>query len=540
MLTPHNPDDAPTWTISGGSGYGHRAYTPGKTLRESWWNTEGPAADQVPGGRADRGLLPYRVSGIVTVVTAESTYVENEGMSVGVGEQQGHLHSAQVRAATPAEAAEVLAAEATRRVRTGIAERVRSLLGAGLHSANLPTLADTEDGLRQTAAEHQAMIELPQVPLGPVDRATRHPADLYLDSAAGVLWLHEYTALWGWRTRRLPLTPERQALVAALHAAYNNIGDWERTGVPAEAAAVLLAAGRIPHELVDPAVAVSISSVEDAHAYLSRTTRQWEQALWRRHDDGRRWPAADAARLAEAGISYSHAQIHHRHGLTSVEDILAARPPQLPQQPGRFILGGNNGSHQATICNNPADAEQIFGNNPTGWTEWQHTPGVRVEHVFPGGGFGEQHRFQLWSDGVLTYGLWYEPPGSRRERPVSLSAAAEQLIGLLVNGGSPLLEDPASWRPLLGVTATTVVELDRHETEDVRDYFATGLDRTGGIIELIRLDSTLPDGTTHTLYQVVRGQWSIRDGEGDSRATHWFSTEEQEARRYYREHRAAL
>jgi hypothetical protein len=73
---------------------------------------------------------------------------------------------------------------------------------------------------------------------------------------------------------------------------------------------------------------VSITSVAEAHAYLARGQQQWSDAEWE-GPRGRRWPASQAARLVDAGISHERAEHLCAAGFTTVEQVLGAAPPQL-------------------------------------------------------------------------------------------------------------------------------------------------------------------------------------------------------------------
>lgn len=223
---PHNPSGVPTWTIGGGEGYGYQPFVPGASLRKEWWtNSRGPEHDAVPGGVlvSDNGEN-RRVSGVITVVAANERYYADEGMSFGVGDEQGHYYSAQVRAATDEEAAPVLEAEARRAARKELGDRVGRLL-AWRHGR-------VEDAERPPAGSPDlgGLRSLPQVPLRQHDNTLLYADELYLDEPGGWLWTVVHNGMDGdtWDANNLPghiaarhpLTSERRQLVADLRAEF--------------------------------------------------------------------------------------------------------------------------------------------------------------------------------------------------------------------------------------------------------------------------------------------------------------------------------
>ncbi|GAA2679582.1 MULTISPECIES: hypothetical protein [Actinosynnema] len=166
---PHNPDDTPTWDIDGGEGYGREPFISGASRREQWWTGRGgPGPDAVPGGLfldEDRDE-DRRVFGVVTMVTAHARYYSEEGMSFGVGDEEGYYYyySARVRAATEQEAAPVLEAEARHKARSDLETRRKSLL-----RWMVGDVADARHPERG-APELESLHALPQVPLRPYDQ----------------------------------------------------------------------------------------------------------------------------------------------------------------------------------------------------------------------------------------------------------------------------------------------------------------------------------------------------------------------------------
>lgn len=80
-----------SWSLGGGSGYGHQGYEKGQTLRTSEHQRK-------------KGFPEY-----VTVVKASKEFIREDGLSLGVGDEEGYYYSAEVRAATKEEGAAVQA-----------------------------------------------------------------------------------------------------------------------------------------------------------------------------------------------------------------------------------------------------------------------------------------------------------------------------------------------------------------------------------------------------------------------------------------------
>ncbi|GAB3161980.1 hypothetical protein GCM10027258_80070 [Amycolatopsis stemonae] len=527
---PHNPDDAPTWEIGGGEGYGQEPFVPGTAQREQWWTSEqAPGPDGVPGGvlLSESGGRS-QVSGVVTVVTARQRYFADEGMSFGVGDEQGHYYSALVRAATDAEAAPVLAAETRLAVRKELRARCTRLLAW--------RFGQLDDAQRPPSGtpELDAVRSLPQVPLRQQDDRPLYADELYLDEPGGWVWTVAHNGadgddfsvnnVPGHIANRHPLTEERRRLVADLRAEYGSLEEWTRAGIPREAAQILVRAGAELHDVNGHRTAVSITNAEDARAYLARTPQQWAEARWE-WPTGRRWPAAEAARLADAGISHDHAERLREAGFDTVEQALAAVPPQLPDTSGRFVLRRCRVGPRVQVTDDPDEARRHIARDPQTWEHWEHTPDVTVVHAATAMAMDGGRGWQVWSDGALSIGYWCEPRGRVRDRPTSLPAAAEEVIGLVVVAGNPEIRDQASWQPLLTATA--------HLSSTVEEAEEGGFS-SGETAALVRHDITLADGTTRVLWDVVIGWW-YHGEDADVGERHWVSPDETAARRYYRE-----
>jgi hypothetical protein len=524
----HNPEGAPTWEIGGGEGYGQQPFEPGATRREQWWTgQQGPGPDEVPGGvlvSESGGNLT--VSGVVTVVTARAKYFAEEGMSFGVGDEEGHYYSARVRAATAAEAAPVLEAEARRAARQELCDRCTRLLAW--------RFGQLEDALRPPSGtpELDGLRSLPQVPLRRQDDRPLYADELVVDEPGGWVWtvVHngmdgdDFSAnnIPGHIATRHPLTDERRRLVADLRAEYGSLEEWTRAGIPPEAAQILVRVGAELHEVTDYRTAVSITGTADADAYLARTPQQWAEANWER-PKGRRWPAAEAARLADAGISHARAEQLHAAGFTTAEEILAATPPQLPATAGRYVLSNCGIGPRVQVTDDPEEARQHVARDPKTWTRWTHEPGVTVVHVAAARELGFPE-WQLWSDDAMTVGYWCDR--GREHWPRSLSPVAEQVIRLVAEAVNTEARDRAMWQPLL--TATD------HQTTTVDEIEEEGMS-SGETAALVSHDVTVADGAVHVLWDVVTGWW-YRGEDADAGEEHWISRDETISRRYYREH----
>jgi hypothetical protein len=84
---------AAPWRVSGGSGYGYGPYTVGEVIQAPRWVI-------------DKGGPEY-----LTVVRASKRYYSEDGMSFGVGDDNGYIYSADCREATADEAAPLIEAK---------------------------------------------------------------------------------------------------------------------------------------------------------------------------------------------------------------------------------------------------------------------------------------------------------------------------------------------------------------------------------------------------------------------------------------------
>ena len=529
---PHNPAGAPTWQVGRGSGDGGEFYKSGDTLRERWTpgHNNNPTAEQVPGGRPDGRL----VSGIVTVVAATSHYYPEDGLSFGVGADEGHLHLALVRAATDAEAGPVLDVEAA-------AERAVALhrLTNQLFAWRYPR----DDAEYPEQVDRRVLDALPVVPT-----ATWQPWQEYgtrqrllLDEPNNCCWTTTENGLGGddWSRSnagdeialRWPLTQQRRDLIADLRAKFGP-SRWahHRWNDPA-VVAVFAAAGIDPDHL-RRYPNVELRTAADANALLARTPQQWTDAGWSsliRNCAVLPFGAADAARMADAGITGYQADELRTAGFTTAEQVLAAQAPQLPDTPGRFLFPegtkGTRSPYDLVLTDDPAIADQIIDVRRVSWTSWQHHPGVTCLH--------DQGDWQLWSDGEITRGTFnpnwpvFATTGQRLDwpHPKTLTGAAATILTWVVNASNVKDINRDLRQRLTTATAHTETEVSKWDRGEGTGSWAGA--------SLHRHDITLTDQTTITMWQAgaYAGGWG--DGDADHQEWHRMYADESEARAQY-------
>ncbi|WP_435108085.1 hypothetical protein [Nocardiopsis synnemataformans] len=476
--------DQPTITISRGSGETAPEvgpYSEGVAERATWPADEHtPAAftaEHVPGGRT---LATGLVTGIVVPIQTSARYYDQDGLSFGVGADEGHVYVATVRAATAEEAAPILAAEQRAAQAQELARRTRALLRWRYPNAEVgatythPLTGPTPD----TAVP---------VPQAPDYGHSPFPDRILIDRAADLVWTLVYNGADGndWSLSNHgahialshALTPEREQLVADLTAFYADAAAWERLGVQAEAMHALIAAGwTLPaYREVET---MRVVDVADVAALTSRTSQEWQSAGWplRHHphwtgDQG--WRASEAAALVEAGMTFHLAKALREQGHRTVRDALAARPPHVPEGATRVRL-----SHPRPEVASPFEGDIVTGSaeemnaylaiHPEQWTWTLHAErGPRIRHTASSGSW------QLWDDNSITHGYWYS--SHIDGRPRELSTAAETAVGLAVR--AERVEESALWQPLLAATDHSVRHIDHTPGSPWGDGIAAGLER---------------------------------------------------------------
>ena len=122
------PEDA--IRLSGGSGYGCRGWQEGQVVRN--------AARRVEQGEPE----------FLYVLSARSRYVRDDGLSFGVGDDQGHLYSAVCRAATDDESADLRARIKAAEARTAAREELRTIARRIQDTGSMPEGDNRPDGER--------------------------------------------------------------------------------------------------------------------------------------------------------------------------------------------------------------------------------------------------------------------------------------------------------------------------------------------------------------------------------------------------------
>ncbi|MGW0562842.1 hypothetical protein ACWDZ4_20040 [Streptomyces sp. NPDC003016] len=480
---------------------------PGTVLRaELWESEERPFPADAPGYRR---LDERRVSAIVTTVSEDPpVYCRDEDGDqpsdlIGV---DGWLFVIHVRPATAEEAADILASEAVAARCAQLEQRRRNLFGRGFPGDGEVPAADAVGDLTGTVA----------VPYGAELRRGVHehwPDDeIRVNAARGEVWALYYNGMDGddWSRNnygrsfiavRYPLTAERAELINELRAEYE-ISTWKAGGVGEAAAHVLILAGWDYRRAVSKLGRFALESEEDARVLLSRPQEQWEEAGWiGYHSYGsKRFTPADAALLADAGISYSHALQRQKAGHTTAAEILSARRPHIPDGAGRIVVAPQHPRSSAAVTSDPAFARDWLDRRVDCWNadRLEVVAGVRPAHV--------ASKWSLWDDGVLVVGEWmmeYYPAVRSAERPEMLPEAAVQALNLVTSSRTRV--DPEVWRLLLDATGHQAHEL----ASDSHKGYQWGSSKV-----LRRHDFTTPGGV-RSLWEAWGDEGGMSGGEGD-------------------------
>jgi hypothetical protein len=181
------------------------------------FTVSGPESDAPPGPGETARLSDGRA---VTGLRSWRKYYGEDGWSLGVMDESGHLYFSEVREATADERAGLEEREARQARREDLMER----------GAELSRTAGGEIPAEVTADLHV----LPSARIGP---ARHHEAGtpyihLRTDEAGGALWVliyngadgdnWSYSNYWTYIARRIPLTPELAALAADLRAEFGS------------------------------------------------------------------------------------------------------------------------------------------------------------------------------------------------------------------------------------------------------------------------------------------------------------------------------
>ncbi|MCU4750232.1 hypothetical protein [Streptomyces sp. G-5] len=494
------------WTVDCGVPGPRRArpggsvYEVGQVMRAELREWQHPVPADAPGYRG--GAIP---SAIVTVTSplAPQWCEDEDGNqpSCLIGED-GWWHRARVRIATREEAAPLLAEEAEKR-------RVRELRAA-------------TDALFLRAADGEVPaegdIDLSGAVRVPYGEELHHGADaphqIHVDEGAGVVWVLRYNGrdgdTWAWSNhgpyiaRRLPLTGERSQLIARLRAEYAVPTMMRVAGIGRDAARVLLERGIDADTAQDSLGYLRLEDEPDVLAWLARPLDQWRSEGWVTSvlNGDPRWPVAQAATLADAGVTGRRAAAHHRAGRTTADQVLAAAVPQLPTGPARILLRASGTGY---VTSSPELAAAYIAARPQYWGPDAVTvvEGIHPVHVHD----RLDKPWSYWSDGSLVTAPWLRvrsTDGSRPRTapmPSGLSEAAVTALDLVATSARHGVDRPL-WQPLAQATAHTQRELERiekrHET-----------------IVLLHHRFALPDDRVGELWQILREGAAMAGGEGE-------------------------
>lgn len=251
---------------------------------------------------------------------------------------------------------------------------------------------------------------------------------VYADRADGWVWTeyhdgHPLHAGGNWRpasrTRpstliRHPLTEERERWFTGLFLAAAPAA-LAAFPLPAELAAPLRAAGWTPEDLATYQTAgIRITTPADAAALASRPPAWWQEHRWPRHaGSSPPWvdfAAADIPRLIAAGLDGPTVDELGRGGLSTVEEMLAARPPAIPDDATRVRVRPRDGRIRATAS--VTDARAAIARWPSWWgprtvIDIDREP---VHLVSAAQGYGASE-WLWWSDGLLEPSSLLHPAG---------------------------------------------------------------------------------------------------------------------------------
>ncbi|MGV9679089.1 hypothetical protein ACWDSJ_27725 [Nocardia sp. NPDC003482] len=422
---------------------------------------------------------------------------------------------------TPEEIADderAAAEDATHHRRAELRQRLRTLV----HQA-----PDREPAADGDPAARRA-LELAPVPtgdLGPDGLPAVHADILYLDPDASTLWLSTPDVDGGARLlSRMPSTPDRRALVDELRREYDP-EHWARQGVTADAAAVLIAAGWSATRPLVPVRIFRLADADDARALLTRTPTAWDAAGWHvpfPPIPATRFAPADAARLADAALTYRHAHALTQSGHRDIDALLAATPPPVPDAATRILIQPRRPGIDRgwLITDDPAAARAWLDQRPEHWDATVVADHARIVHAEPG--------WALTDTGEITRAHWITAPNPtstpRRARPRSLTPAAVHALTLLTRArrADTLLADRAAWHPLRDALTHTATTIDDHTDRTSSTHATTRV--------LIRHDYQLADGATHTRWQVHVLHGGLSHGEGDVEEYYTLHTNDHAAR----------
>ncbi|MEU9837113.1 hypothetical protein AB0D67_36715 [Streptosporangium sp. NPDC048047] len=536
---PLNPDGAPTWKITSSDspthGFREEGWAAGTVFRATLWNVpaeELPAADTPGYARVDEQRVTFIAVAVAFDSHREQDYDDEEWYT--------YLTTI-VRAATPEEAAPVLAAEAKRAHRAELARRVEALLTVSKYKL-------ATDANYPSSEELQGVAFGAKVPIPTSVAGRDYPTTVHVNHDAGLVWTWIHNGLDGddWSDNNArngiavshPLTDERRELIADLYAEYDNAATLAtEIGAPAAEVAAVLDAGWSGQQIRDARRLFRLDEPGDGTALAARTPDQWRQAGWWEPSwyHNRKFGPADAARLADAGVSPGEAA--GRGGTT--EEILTARPPHIPADATRILILPPEGHHghylRPLAAMTVEQMTQRLTHSPELW-KWrlQADAGPRPVHVTSG--------WQVWDDDAVTLTHWIHDRPSHTEEngtmprivydddpawPQAFTADGERLIGLLLgarNARDVFGPDKLHWLQVARDAETTREQVD----EKRRDRYRNGCGAT-----LYRHTITRPGQPPEHLWHLAEDEWHHGE-DADATVTYSLYRDEPGARAAYR------
>ncbi|WP_377273677.1 hypothetical protein [Peterkaempfera sp. SMS 1(5)a] len=189
------------------------------------------------------------------------------------------------------------------------------------------------------------------------------------------------------------------------------------------------------------------SRLHDVEMFRRRSTSQWGAVDWW----GDTWPAEaftfdEVEALVGAGVGHWRATTLRRAGYRTVEEIVTATPPAIPDSATRIVIKRPHGKEGRTqVTDDPARARAWLAEPPNRWREDLVTAdsGPRVLYA--------AHDYSVWDDDVLLPATeWLDRHALPIDR-VGLSPTALRGLQLCVSAVAPLV-DAAVWKPLLRAT----------------------------------------------------------------------------------------
>ncbi|OWL98960.1 hypothetical protein CBQ26_00440 [Deinococcus indicus] len=198
--------------LSGGSGYDCDGWRIGEVVWHEPWNAETQTRDP---GHA------------LVITRASRRYIRQDGLSFGVGDDNGYLYSALARRATPEEAAPLIA---RREASLHALERRRR------HDEGLRQLFQAAQADGEIPGGHHRLIEGRRLKIGAGFTIYGGGEELHVEPGAQVVWHLRNNGMdgdfWGANNVatggagaigvRLPVTPERRAFLSEFYTGWDS------------------------------------------------------------------------------------------------------------------------------------------------------------------------------------------------------------------------------------------------------------------------------------------------------------------------------